>query len=171
MVVYDMPNEVVNKAQKVTNTLLLSPVIAGNKMANVMAEPVKPMIKQAEQFKEEFDTINKELRSTIIRIMFTTNHQNIVEALAADFVDTIPFVRDTTEAERLADARRIGDHAAIAAHGVDAIFGDMADIIPVAGEFVGSIIDALLPANTLLYLKRRGLIEWDPPFPPLPVLK
>lgn len=171
MAVYDVPSDMENKVGKMADSLLLAPMVAGNQIVDASVAPVKPAIKQAEQFKNEFDKMNEGLRSTITRILFTTRHRNILEAMAADFVDTIPFVGDITEAERLADARRIGDHDAVVAHGMDTIFGEMADIVPVAGEFVDSVLDALLPANTLLYLKRKGLIDWTPPLPPAPKIK
>ena len=163
--------KVKDQMDKVAEPLLLAPIAIGNKVVDSAVTPVKPMLKQAEAVKNQFDSLNDDMRKTTNRILFTTNHRSILEAMAADFVDVLPMVGDVTEAERLSDARRQRDEDAIVAHGTDSLFGEMADAIPVAGEFIDSLLDALLPSNTLLYLKRRGLIEWKPPLPPLPKIR
>ena len=165
------PEDIEKRLNKTAESLLLMPVVATNRAINQAVQPVKPMLKQIDNLKNQMDRMNDYLRKTTNRILFTTRHKNLLEAMIADFVDTLPMVGDITEAERLADARRLGDEDAIVAHGMDSIFGEMADAIPVAGEFIDSLLDALLPSNTLLYLKRRGLIDWKPPLPPTPPLK
>lgn len=171
-----MPNfeadmdKITENVNKTVSSFLLMPVIMGNKLANMAAEPIKPVINQMEYFKNIIDEFNDKLRSDLTRILFTTRHKNIIEAAIADIVDVIPGLGNITEAERLADARRIGDRDAVVAHGIDTAVGEIFSVIPMFGEFIDSFLDALLPSNTLLYLKRRGLIEWNPPLPPLPSL-
>lgn len=164
-------DEFENKTGKAIDSILLLPIEANNKLLAETTKPIQPVIRNAEAMKQNLDKLNEKIRSDLTRILFTTRHKNLFEALVADIVDTLPGLGDVTEAERLADARRIGDRDAVVAHGIDTVSGEIFDVIPVAGEMMDSILDALLPANTLLYLKRRGLIEWNPPAPPLPKIK
>jgi len=161
------PDEVVENVNKTAESLLLAPVLMTNKVAESMVKPIKPIIKNIDQLTAGLE----KMRNDLNRVLFTTQHKNLIEAMIADVVDTIPFLGDITEVERLADAKRLGDKDAITAHGIDVVFGEIADAIPVVGEFIDSFLDALLPANTLLYLKRRGIIDWKPPLPPKPPVK
>ncbi|HEB37615.1 MAG TPA: hypothetical protein ENI14_03020 [Thermoplasmatales archaeon] len=158
----------IDEFEKQIENVLNAPLIMTNEILSKLTEPAKSLIEQGKQI---HDTIINPLRDKLNRVMFSTKHETLIEAMVADLIDILPGVGDITEAERLAEAKRIGDKDAVVAHGIDTVFGEMADMIPVVGELIDSFLDALLPANTLLYLKRRGIIEWKPPNPPLPKLK
>ena len=160
-------DEVINK----TADSLLIPLEINNKIIEAMAKPVEPVVKQTGNMKKLMDNFNRAVREKMNKVLFSTHHDNIIDAMIADFVDVLPGLGDITSAERLADARRKGDRDAITAHGMDTFVDNIFDFIPVFGELAGSVLDALLPTNTLLYLKKKGIIEWEPPLPPLPKIK
>ena len=163
----DNIENVKQKIDKSMESLALMPVVITNKFASEVSRPVKPVVKNIDNTVKK---LNK-MRDDISRVLFSTDHHSLFEAVVADLVDALPYVGDATESMRLADAKRRGDKDAVVAHGTDLVVGNMFDIIPVAGELIDSALDLLLPSNMLLYLKRRGYIEWNPPLLPVPPIR
>ena len=115
-----------------------------------------PRVKLFEDIK---NTVN-DFVNTGDRILTTTYHRSLLEAMFADLFDVVPLLGDVGNEERVADALRRNDKVALRAQSLDLFFG----IVPVLGD----IADLLTPTNTLLYLRRIGVINWDPPLPPIP---
>jgi len=86
---------------------------------------------------------------TIMRILTSTDHRDLTEAILADAVDAIPFIGDATNTLRLKNlAEQRGNDTALLLQGIDFIIG----LAPVAGD----VADILTPTNTLLYLMEKG---------------
>ena len=78
------------------------------------------------------------------RVLTSTKHDTLLEAVLADFVDAVPLAGDVSNAIRVRDAIERHDELAIAMQTVDAIAG----LVPIYGD----IIDMITPTNTALYL-------------------
>ena len=110
----------------------------------------------AVELKDSFDQFMDSLQD----IVTTTDHKTLFDAILADIFDFIPILGDVANEERVADAMRRGDKVALKAQTIDLFLG----VIPI----IGDIADFITPTNTLLYLRKIGMIEWDPPLPPIP---
>ena len=109
---------------------------------------------------EDIKSSVNDMVNSIDRILTTSYHDSLLEAIIADLFDVVPILGDVGNEERVADALRRNDRVAMRAQTLDLFFG----ILPVLGD----VADLLTPTNTLLYLRRKDVINWDPPLPPIP---
>lgn len=110
-------------------------------------------------FKDVKDSV-VDITDSVDRILTTSYHRSLLEAVIADLLDAVPILDVVDDEERVADAMRRYDSVAMRAQTFDLLLS----LIPIVGE----VADLLVPTNTLLYLRRKGVINWDPPFPPIP---
>lgn len=90
---------------------------------------------------------------SIKRILFTTDHKNMIEAVMADLTDAIPLAGDITNAIRVADAMKKDRKIELAMQSIDFLGG----LFPGLGD----IFDIITPTNTLIYLM-QGKLEMIP---------
>jgi len=77
-------------------------------------------------------------REDIERVLLTTDHRNLGEALVADLFDLIPIIGDISNVARIAHAYSKRDYFEVAAQ-----FGDLPGPLN------------LIPANMICYLRRE----------------
>ena len=80
----------------------------------------------------------EKLREDIERVLLTTEHRNILEALGSDIFDLIPVLGDITNVTRVMDCYKKGDYMGTALQTAD---------LP------GPL--SVLPANIATYVHRR----------------
>ena len=86
----------------------------------------------------------------IWRIVSSAEHEDLGEALLADFFDLLPFFGDVANAMRIKDAidKGIPEYVVVA---------QTLDFIAGLAPGIGDILDILTPTNTIAYLLRKGL--------------
>ena len=88
----------------------------------------------------------KEIIEKLKRIAFTTEHEDILEAVLADLGDAIPIIGDIGNLFKTVDAVTKDKPIATALQSIDLIVG----IIP----GLGAIFDIITPTNTILFLEK-----------------
>ena len=91
-----------------------------------------------------------EIFDKIWRVVSSAEHEDLGEALLADFFDILPFFGDVANAMRIKDAvdKKIPEYIVVA-QAIDFLAG-----LPPG---IGTILDIITPTNTLTYLLRKGL--------------
>ena len=91
-----------------------------------------------------------EIFDKIWRIVSSAEHEDLGEALLADFFDILPFFGDVANAMRIKDAidKGIPEYVAVV---------QTLDFIAGLAPGIGTILDILTPTNTIAYLLRKGL--------------
>ena len=84
------------------------------------------------------------------RIVSSAEHEDLAEAILADFFDILPFFGDVANAMRIKDAIDRGVPEYI-------IVMQTLDFLAGLAPGVGAILDIITPTNTIAYLLRKGL--------------
>ncbi|MCD6199449.1 MAG: hypothetical protein J7K15_12925 [Deltaproteobacteria bacterium] len=81
------------------------------------------------------------------RILTSSKHDSLAEAILADLIDALPIIGDITNLLRVMDAIERKDDLVLALQAGDLLGG----LPPIIGE----IFDILSPTNTIAYIMRK----------------
>jgi len=85
------------------------------------------------------------------RILASSKHESLAEAVLADLIDAIPIIGDLTNLLRVMDAYERKDDLVLALQ-----TGDLLGGFPPG---IGEIFDILSPTNTIAYIVRKGKVR------------
>ena len=102
-------------------------------------------------FKKKKPESEKKASQKALRILVSSTHDSLQEAVLADIVDFIPIAGDYANAMRVIDAAQKKEPTKLALQTGDLIVGS----IPI----IGDLFDLLTPTNTVVFVLRKKKLQ------------